>query len=198
MPTPPACICLAPPQGAFDLLRGLDEWRARAGGPARWRLEGGVLTTVPGTGDLVSVRQLEDFQLHVELRIPNMVGVHGQGRGNGGIYLHGRYEIQLLDSFGDPPADDACGALYKVAPPARNASLPAEEWQSFEVAFRAPRGSAPAIVSVLHNGLLVHDAVALAAPTPGALDETRPVAGPLLLQDHGAPIAFRNLWVLPV
>lgn len=183
------------PRGSIDLLSaGLDAWSARDGGPARWRLYGGIVEVVPGTGDVVTRAAFGDHQLHVEFWLPPMRAATGQGRSNGGVYVHGRYELQLLDSHGDAPAIDGCAAIYRVAAPLRDASRPAGEWQSLDVAIRADEPH-EATMTVLWNGVFVHHAVPLTGPTRGAL-ENAAGRGPVLLQDHGAAIRFRNLWVL--
>jgi hypothetical protein len=133
-----------------------------------------------------------------------MPWAEGQDRANSGVYLQGRYEIQLLDSSGRQPSQvDDCGAIYKVAAPLRNACALPEQWQSFDVAFRAPivaedgAVQRPGLVTVFHNGMLIHHAVELWKPTGGGLDEELASPGPLMLQDHGAPVRFRNVWLLP-
>ncbi|MDQ3265861.1 MAG: DUF1080 domain-containing protein [Myxococcota bacterium] len=104
----------------------------------------------------------------------------------------------MLDSFGVAhPRDNDCGALYQQAAPLRNACLPPEQWQFLDVAFRAPRVDSPGCLTVFHNGVLIHHHVPLSHPTPGALELAPLEPGPILLQDHGDPVRFRNLWVLP-
>jgi hypothetical protein len=184
------------PHGSVDLLAaGLGRWSAPGGGDARWRLESGILEVVPGTGNVVTRDAFGDHQLHVEFWLPPMPGARGQDRSNGGVYVLGRYELQLLDSHGDAPAANGCGAIYGVAPPFLDASRPAGEWQSLDVAVRgAGEGH---LLTVVWNGVFVHHAVPLSRPTKGALDVAGE-RGPLMLQDHGAAIRFRNLWTLPL
>lgn len=194
-----------PPHGARVLLDGtnLDAWQPRAGpGPARWRLVEEALEVVAGSGDLVTREPLGDGLYHLEFQTPAMPAATGQERGNSGVYLQGRYEVQVLDSHGLTPGPGDCGAIYGKRAPARNASRPPERWQAYDIEFRAPRFEASgqkvanARLSVWHNGLLVHDEVEVDCPTAGgeALEVAR---GPLLLQDHGDPVRFRNVWVLP-
>ena len=143
-----------------------------------------------------------DFFLHVEFRTPFMPRSREQGRGNSGVYLQDRYEVQILDSFGRSPASNQCGALYEVAAPRVAAAFPPLAWQTYDIEFRAARFDAEgnkvenARVSVDHNGIRVHAALELPGPTGfGARDSGAP--GPIVLQDHGSPVAYRNLWILP-
>lgn len=142
------------------------------------------------------------FTLHVEFRTPFMPDARGQFRGNSGVYLQNRYEIQVLDSFGRLSEADDCGAIYEQRPPDRNMTLPPLVWQTFDVEFEAARFDAsgaktePAVVTVRHNGVLVHDRVPLTGPT-GRGDPEAPAPGPLVLQDHWNPVFFRNVWLVP-
>jgi hypothetical protein len=160
---------------------------------------------VAGTGTLRSRREFGDMQLHLEWAAPAAVSDTGQGRGNSGLFLMGRYEIQILDSYrNDTYADGQAAALYGQAPPLVNASRPPGQWQTFDVIFRAPRfGPDGAVldsarVTVFHNGALVHDGVAFTGSTVHAR-RARYTAhaprGPIHLQDHGNPMRFRNVWV---
>lgn len=185
------------PMGATSLLDAeLSHWTGPGGAPSGWRVEGDELIVAPGAGDLVSRRDFVDFQLHLEFWLPA-----GQ-RSNSGVYLQGRYELQLLDSAGEPASDHVCGAIYGQRAPALDASRPAGVWQSLDVAFRSPvldtNGfpAQPARVTAFLNGLLIHDNVNLNAPTPGACDAYLARSGPLILQDHGATVRFRNVWVV--
>lgn len=193
-------ISTPPPHTAVRLFDGvsLRGWRAREGGPPRWRVFEGTLEVVPGAGDLLTEVRFTDFQLHLEFWLPHLPWATGQQRANSGVYLQGRYELQLLDSWGVAvPKEDDCGALYRQAAPLQNASLPPEHWQSLDVVFRAPRDEAPGCLSVLQNGIAIHAHVPLIEPTPGGLSHSAGEPGPLLLQDHGDPVRFRNLWVIP-
>jgi hypothetical protein len=173
----------------------------RDGTPSRWKSEGGVLEVVPGSGDLRSSATFQDFRLHVEFRVP----VHppqdgGQARGNSGVYLQDRYEIQVLDSHGRPANDDDCGAIYGKKAPRTNACRPAGRWQSYDVEFKAARfeggrKAANARATVWQNGIRIHDDVEIDGPTGGGAPET-PEPGPVRLQDHGNLVAYRNLWAV--
>jgi hypothetical protein len=122
----------------------------------------------------------------------------GQDRANSGIYLQGRYELQVLDSFGQEPADDGCGALYKIAAPLHNSCGRPEAWQTLEVAFAAcrPGGVRPRLTA-FWNGVLIHNNLTIPRPTGGALEGDETTPGPLRLQDHGCPVRYRNIWSLP-
>jgi hypothetical protein len=169
-------------------------------------LADGVLTVAPGTGNTVSRRRFGDALIHLEFS-PSEHGpeVTGQARGNSGLYIHGNYELQVLDSHGlaAPGAGD-CGAIYGVsAPLTPDAYRPAGEWSSYDVEFTAPRFDADgnkvanARITAWLNGRLVQDDVEVPGPTTAALYGDEMAEGPLMLQDHGNPVRYRNLWVLP-
>lgn len=186
-----------PPKGAQPLLDdALSHWCGPGETAPAWRVERDELVVVPGAGDLVSRRDFHDFQLHLEFWLPP-----GQ-RSNSGVYLQGRYELQLLDSAGEALTDRSCGAIYGQRAPALDASRPAGVWQSLDVAFRSPvldtNGfpAQPARVTASLNDLLIHDNVNLTGSTAGACDTYLARSGPLVLQDHGAPVRFRNVWLV--
>ncbi len=143
-----------------------------------------------------------DCYLHVEFRTPYMPKARGQGRGNSGIYLQRRYEVQILDSFGLDPLDDGCGALYKLCKPDLSVCLPPLEWQTYDIYFRAPRFDSQgnkitqAEITVFHNGIGVHYHRAVPRKTGNGRPEG-PEPLPILFQDHGNPVTFRNIWVVP-
>jgi len=148
-----------------------------------------------------SRQRFADVKLHVEFRTPFMPRSRGQARGNSGIYLQDRYEIQVLDSFGSSGQANECGGIYGLARPAVHMALPPLAWQTYDVDFRAARfdaagvRTAPARLSVRHNGVLIHDDIELSGPTGrGAPESSKP--GPLTLQDHWNPVVFRNVWLL--
>jgi hypothetical protein len=128
----------------------------------------------------------------------------GQDRGNSGVYLMDRYEVQVLDSFGLVPQDNECGGIYKVATPKVKASFPPDVWQTYDITFRAPRFDAQgkkvknATVTVVQNGLTIHENVEIPGPTGGAVGGPEAKEAPLRLQDHGNPVRFRNIWALPL
>jgi hypothetical protein len=141
------------------------------------------------------------FSLHVEFRTPFMPGARGQFRGNSGVYLQDRYEIQVLDSFGRGGGSDECGAIYEQRAPDRNMTFPPLVWQTYDIDFEAARfdasgaKTAPARVTVRHNGVAIHDDVELAGPTPRGAREG-PEPGPLRLQDHWSSVFYRNVWLV--
>ncbi len=198
----------APPPGGVVLFDGstLAGWERRdpkqREAPAGWAITDGMLQVVPGTGDIMTKRKFSDFQLHVEFRTPFMPEARGQGRGNSGVYLQGRYEVQVLDSYGLEGEDNECGGIYKVSAPRVNMCAPPGQWQTYDITFRAPRFDADgkksrdAIVTVLHNGVVIHDRLAIPGVTGGALDEDVGNPGPLLLQDHGNLVQYRNIWLV--
>jgi hypothetical protein len=197
-------IRATPPANAILLFSGhfLSDWVSRAGSRHHWKLEGGFLEVTPGSGDIMTRRRFEDFFLHLEFRCPEMPDARGQDRGNSGVYLQGRYEIQILDSWGvHQPGPRDCGAVYEQTAPLVNASKPTTAWQKYEIVFRSAREEKgkvePARATVMHNGLVIHNNLSL-LPTPGALDDKVLEPGPLLLQEHGAPVAFRRGWLVPL
>jgi len=196
----------APPKGAVILFNGKDvsNWTTRAGKPAGWRAEDGVLHVVPGTGDIVSKETFTDFFLHVEFRCPDMPEAKGQAKGNSGVFLQGRYEVQVLDSCGwKVPGKGDCGGIYDQFAPLVNACKPAMEWQTYDVAFRAPRITGGTVVektrvTVIHNGLVIINNALLPGVTGAPIDEKVAEPGPLLLQDHGDLVCYRNVWAVPL
>lgn len=175
-------------------------WHDRHGGPSAWEVQDDGSVLVKG-GDAISDLHFTDCQLHLEFLCPLMEGRTGQGRANSGVYLHGRYEVQVLDSFGDEPGIDRCGAIYSIAPPMVAVSRPPDTWQTHDIIFRAPRFdeggkmTAPAYMTVLHNGVVVHNHQEVAHTTTAAMDSEMVPAGPLMLQDHGCPVRYRNIWL---
>lgn len=172
--------------------------------PANWKFVDGIMED--RLNDIESNEKFQDFQLHVEFREPLMENEHGQGRGNSGVFLHGHYEIQVLDSYGiaDPGRGD-CGAVYDRAAPLINACKPPLQWQTYDITFRAPRYengqmTEKARVTVVQNGIVVQNNTIIPSATdheekPGE-DYSKPVG--IRLQYHHAALHFRNIWVLPL
>jgi len=166
----------------------------------KWPIVDGAME-VKG-GNIVTKGKFKDFQLHVEFRTPFMPAARGQGRGNSGVYLQGRYEIQVLDSYGLDGRDNECGGIYQVGAPMVNMCLPPLQWQTYDITFRAPRFDASgnktedAVVTVVHNGVTIHDRRKLPGPTGGAMDDRISEPGGIYLQDHGNPVRFRNIWLV--
>ncbi len=203
-----SAVAARPPKDAILLFSGanLDEWKSSHGGPAGWKVAGGILETVPGTGQIETKRAFGDIQLHIEWAAPNPPHGSGQSRGNSGIFLMGQFEIQVLDSYkADTYSDGQAGAIYGQFPPLFNASRPPGEWQSYDIAFRRPRFDAsgkllePARVTLFHNGILVQNNEEPIGPTswlkafPYSSEQGE--RGPIALQDHDHPVHFRNIWV---
>lgn len=190
-----------PPSDAIVLFDGGD--LSQFNGGEKWLIEDGV-ATVHG-GGVTSKRAFGSCQLHVEWAAPAEVKGHGQGRGNSGIYLQGKYEVQILDSYENKTYyDGQAGALYKQWPPLVNACRKPGEWQTYDIIFDAPKFDAqgklskPGYVTVLHNGVLIQNHAELQGTT--AWDRApayEPHADklPLSLQDHGNPVRFRNIWI---
>ena len=204
-----------PPAGAVVLFDGksLDHWTRRDGKPATWKLVDGGAMQVSG-GDIITKQKFDGrFKLHVEFRVPYMPGAGGQGRGNSGVYVQGRYEVQVLDSYGLKSQSNDCGGIYGVATPLVNACKAPTVWQSYDIEFQAPKCdggkvTAPGVITVYHNGTKIHDGVRLAKKKGDGTEEivTNTTAGlggdpcspgPILLQDHGNPVQYRNIWLLP-
>jgi hypothetical protein len=192
-----------PPFGAVVLFDGSDfkHWKhtkKSAGEPVRWRLlDNGAMQVRKGTGSIVTKKKFNDFRLHIEFRTPFMPEARGQKRGNSGVYLQERYEIQVLDSYGLEGKDNECGGIYKIAEPLVNMCAPPLQWQTYDITFYAPGdGRDNAQVTVIHNGVSIHEAVQLPKPTGGALDKDVNKAGGIYLQDHGDPVQYRNIWLI--
>src|SRR5205085_8402964 len=128
----------------------------------------------------------------------------GQGRGNSGVYVQGRYEVQVLDSYGLKSQNNDCGAIYGVAAPKVNACKAPTIWQSYDITFQAPKCEngkkvAPATITVFHNGILIHDNQAITVDnTTAGMGGDPCIPGPIMLQDHGNPVQYRNIWLLPL
>jgi hypothetical protein len=209
-PVPPVVtpgLSQAAPSDAIVLFDGtnLDAWTSDKGGPAGWTVENGVLTVKAGTGMIMTKQEFADCQLHLEWRTPAVVAGEGQGRGNSGVFLQSRYEIQVLDSYNNVTySNGQAGSIYKQHIPQVNASRPPGEWQTYDIIYRAPRfnndGSvkSPAFATVLHNGVLIQDHVELKGPMvfrgPPAYVK-HPFRQPLSLQDHKNPVSYRNIWI---
>jgi len=207
LPEAPKCTLGAPcPKGGKVLLgKGgdLSAWTQQRGGEAKWSYDKktGTMTIKPKTGNLMTKESFGDFRLHVEFKL--LPGGKGQGMSNSGVYLQNRYEVQILNSHGKAKlASNECGGLYKIKAPSVNACKAPGQWQSYDIDFTAARYDAKgkkianAQTSVTQNGLRIHENVELPAPTGGGQKEVN-TPGPLMLQDHGHAIEFRNIWIVP-
>ncbi len=180
---------------------GFDGWKGRHKKETAWDTDGDAMTV--GRGDIISEEEYSDAFIHVEFKIPDMPHDSGQGKGNSGVYIHGCYEIQVLDSYArETPDKGDCGAIYNMYAPAMNACKPAEQWQTYDIMIRAPRFDDKgeiteyARLTLLQNGLPVHNNVILKKTTPGGITDKIVQRGPLLLQDHGNRVSFRNIWLI--
>jgi len=191
-----------PPPDAVILFNGNDlkNWHKMGGGPAVWKVQDGVMTA--GGGDIESNETFTDAFIHVEFMEPDMPEATGQEKGNSGVYVQSRYEIQVLDSYGiKVPGRGDCGAIYGQYAPLVNANKPPLQWQTYDIIFRAVRVDSsgkviePGRITVLQNDQVIQNNVELLGPT-AAGDPNVGAPGPLLLQDHGTPLKFRNVWLV--
>ena len=201
----------APPSDAIVLFDGKDlsQWvhRDKEGkiqGNAKWIVRDGYFEVAPKAGDLSTREEFGDVQLHIEWAAPKEVTADSQGRGNSGVLLMSLYEVQVLDSFKNASyADGQAGAIYGQWPPLVNAARPPGEWQSYDIVFDAPRFEGaklarPAQVTVFWNGVMVHHRKEIMGATVWReVAKYAPHAPelPLMLQDHGNPVRFRNVWL---
>ena len=208
-----------PPSDAIVLFDGtnMDAWEhVRTGEASQWHIEDGIVTVNNGTGTLVSKQSFSDIQMHIEWRPNGEILGQGQSRGNSGIFMQSLFEIQMLDSWENPTyVNGQAGSVYHQYPPLVNASNPPGEWQTYDIIFKAPiydrdgNLESPAYITLLHNGVLVLNHVEVIGSTfprvpehkatcePYELRETMDCTGklPLLLQDHGQVVSFRNIWL---
>jgi hypothetical protein len=200
---------IEPPSDAIILFNGIDinkEWTNIDGGEPEWIVENGNITVKKGTGPIKTKRVFDDFQLHIEWRTPSEVKGESQGRGNSGVFLQERYEVQILDNYENRTyRNGQAGSIYKQHAPLVNACKKPGEWQTYDIIYTAPRFKdkityfSPPTVTVLQNGVLVQNNVKLRGPTEyiGIPEYMIEFHGPasILLQDHGNPVSFRNIWI---
>jgi hypothetical protein len=181
-----------PPTGAVVLFDGKSADQFEGG-----KLDGDLL--VQG---VTSKRKFQNYSLHLEFLLSYMPNERGQGRGNSGCYAQGRYEVQILDSFGLSGENNECGGIYSIKKPDVNMCFPPLVWQTYDIDFTAAKYDATgkkkddARMTVKHNGVLIHDNVALPKATTAAPVAEGPEPGPIYLQDHGNPIRFKNIWLV--
>jgi len=198
-----------PPKGAVVLFNGRNfkEWKraqAKEGedDTVQWELVDGAMRVKPGTGSIITRKQFTDVAVHLEFRSPFMPDARGQGRGNSGVYLQGRYEVQVLDSYGLKGEDNECGGIYKVSAPRVNMCAPPGQWQTYDITFRAPRYNSAgrkvsdATMTVLHNGVIIQDQVKVGGATTAALGGKATEPAGIYLQDHGNAVEYRNIWLV--
>jgi hypothetical protein len=183
----------APPEGAIVLFDGSDTEQWENG----QLVDGAYLAA----SSVATKRKLGDHKLHLEFRTPFMPTARGQARGNSGVYVQGRYEVQVLDSFGLEGADNECGGIYSIDRPQVNACFPPLSWQTYDMDFTAARyddagnKTQNGRITVRHNGIVIHDDIELEHDTPGRHGEG-PGPDALFLQNHGNPVVFRNIWIV--
>jgi hypothetical protein len=196
-----------PPADAIVLFNGsnLDAWVSeRDGSFPKWEVKDGVFTVVARTGGIKTKEAFGDVQVHLEWRAPSVIKGEGQGRGNSGFFLMGKYELQILDSYGSKTySNGQAASIYKQHPPLVNAMRPPGEWNTYDAIFTAPKFDAkgmlvtPARITVIHNGILVQNNVEIKGPTeyrgiPHYVAHEKHL--PFHIQDHGNPVSFRNIW----
>jgi len=202
----PPTLGATPPDGAVVLLPyepgkkpSLEHWKNQ-----KWKPQDDGSVLVAG-GNNVSEKEFGSVRLHVEFRCPYQPKARGQGRGNSGVYLHGKYEIQVLDSFGLPGKGNEAGAIYGVAAPKVNPALPPTRWQTYDVLFHAPEVAGdgtvtkpPLFEKVVFNGVTVHEDAEVRKTTTAGMKGKVREQGPLMLQDHGSAVRYRNIWYVPL
>jgi len=194
---------LKPPEGAVVLLGDSIEPWAKADGKAtaEWPVADGVATVAKG--GIRTKEKFGDFQMHLEFNVPYMPQAKGQARGNSGVYLQGIYELQVLDSYGLKPQSNDCGAIYQQIVPAVNACKPPLRWQTYDITFHAARREGDKVVkkarlTVVQNGLTIIDDKEISLTPGGVGDVKEGEYGPIMLQDHGNAVQFRNMWIKPL
>lgn len=198
-----------PPSDAIILFdkSSLDNFESVKGGAAMWNVKGNKFYVNPGSGNIQTKQRFGDVQLHIEWRTPKedvKEGKTGQGNGNSGIYLMGKYEIQVLNSYkNETDADRQAGAIYNQHVPLANASIPPGKWQTYDIVFKAPIFNSadeqvkPGYITAFHNGILIHYNSEIKGPTRASSEQyeiTVPEL-PLMLQDHNSRVGYRNIWI---
>lgn len=194
------------PSDAIVLFDGKDlsQWLANNGSEAKWTVKDGAMTVTKGTGDIKTKLTFGDIQLHIEWRSPEEIIGEGQGRGNSGIFLQERYELQVLDSYESVTySNGQAGSIYKQSIPLANACRKPGEWQTYDIYYTAPRFSdngrviVPAYITVVHNGVLIQNHTQIQGPSEfrGLPVYQSHGKGAIRLQDHGNPVSYRNIWV---
>ena len=210
----PRVVTTAPNQAPSDAIvlfdgTSLDHWVSQKDGASapEWDVADGAFTAVRGSGSIQTKQQFIDYQLHVEWRSPTEIVGEGQGRGNSGVFMQGLYEVQVLDSYNNRTySNGQAASLYKQRIPLVNATKAPGEWQTYDIIWTAPRFNTDGVliskarITVLHNGVLVQNNVELDGPTEyiGIPKYKAHGAGPIVLQDHGNPVSFRNIWIRPL
>lgn len=196
----------APPSDAIVLFDGTstDHFVDHKGNPIQWKVEDGAMTVVKGTGDIHTKKSFGDIQLHIEWRSPAVIESEGQGRGNSGVFLQSKYEVQVLDSYQNRTySNGQAGSIYKQHLPLVNACNPPGVWQTYDIIFKAPRFNKDGIkiasgsLTVIQNGVLIQNNVEIKGTTEYIGLPKNEAHGPLpiKLQDHSNPVSYRNIWL---
>jgi hypothetical protein len=195
------------PSDAISLFSGanLDAWLGKNGAAASWKINGDIFTVTPNTGDITTKQNFCDIQLHVEWRSPAKIpGKTSQQLANSGIFIQGRYEVQILDSYKNPTyVNGQAASIYKQSPPLVNATAATGDWNSYDIIFTAPifnedkSLTKPAYITVLHNGILVQNHFEIKGATEfrGQPSYKAHQCAPIALQEHGNKVSYRNIWV---
>jgi len=195
------------PSDAIVLFDGksFSNWEGDKNQPIGWTMENGAMIVKGGSGGIKTKRGFGDCQMHIEFRTPAEVKGDGQGRGNSGIFLMGKYELQVLDNYNNKTyVNGQAGSMYKQLPPMVNACRPPGEWQTYDIIFTAPRFyddgrlKSQARITVIHNGVLVQNNTTIWGSTEyigSPVYKKHSDKEPIFLQDHGNPTAFRNIWI---
>jgi len=197
------------PADATVLFNGTDfsKWLGKDGGEVNWKIENGYMESTK-TGVIRTKDEFGDFQMHLEFATPEKVEGTGQGRGNNGVNIFGKYEIQILDSYENKTYPDGqASAIYGQSPPLVNASRGPGQWQTYDIIFEGPRWNEqgeltkPAFITVLHNGVIVHNRKELLGGTNHRqimAYKPHPPKGYIQLYEHNNPVRFRNIWIRPL
>ena len=202
----PGAISSKAPSDAIILFNGsnLDAWQHQNGKEVEWHLEDGAMTVKKGSGSIKTKQTFGSIQLHIEWRTPSVVKGEGQGRGNSGIFMQEKYELQVLDSYNNRTySNGQAGSLYKQAIPLVNACKGPGEWQTYDIIYQSPTFKddstyeTPPYITVLHNGVLIQNHTALKGTTEyiGAPKVKKHGKASIMLQDHGNPVSYRNIWI---
>ena len=200
---------VAPPSDAVVLLGLSDnaapEWTHQDGTPVKWDVKNGIMTIKPGAGgDIRTKREFEDYQLHIEWSAPTEIVGESQGRGNSGVFMQGKYEVQVLDNYNNETyANGQAASIYKQSPPLVNACQKPGKWNVYDIIYTAPRFKedgklqSHGRITVLHNGVVVQNNTVILGTTEFiGFPKTIPHGkGPIVLQDHTNPVRFRNIWI---
>ena len=200
---------IAPPSDAIVLLglhdNAIKQWvNCEEGKPVGWEIKDGVMTVKPQSGSIRTKQDFGDFQLHLEWSAPTEIVGESQGRGNSGVFMQGRYEVQILDCYqNESYANGQAGSIYKQTPPLVNACQKPGKWNTYDIIYTAPRfkedGSLQSHgrITVLHNGVLIQNNTLILGTTEyiGFPKIVAHGKGPIILQDHTNPVRFRNIWI---